>query len=86
MTAANYFNMDSILLLSETAGKLGQRCSISVSNGDTYSGYYRGFCESTRENPLALRLFISENEATRIGIPWLREIGVPYNVINNITF
>lgn len=78
--------MDSIQLLSETAGEFGQRCAVSVSTGDTYSGYYRGFCESTRENPLTLRLGISENEAKRIGTSWLREIGVPYDVITNIQF
>lgn len=78
--------MDSIQLLSETAGKFGQQCSVSVSTGDTYSGNYRGFCESTRENPLTLRLGISEGEAKRIGKSWLREIGVPYDVITNIQF
>lgn len=78
--------MDSILLLSETAGKFGQRCEISVSNGDTYSGYYRGFCESTQESPLTLRLSINEDEAKRIGAAWLREVGVPYDVITNIRF
>ena len=86
MTAASVKKMDSIELLSETAGKLGQRCSVSVSSGDAYSGYYRGFRESTRENPLTLRLGISEVEAERIGTPWLREIGVPYDVITNIQF
>ena len=78
--------MDSIQLLSETAGKFGQQCSVSVSSGDTYSGYYRGFCESTREYPLTLRLGISEDEAKRIGTSWLREIGVPYDAITNIQF
>lgn len=78
--------MDSIQLISETAGKLGQTCNVSVSTGDTYTGIYRGFCESTRENPLALRLGISEAEANRIGTSWLREIGVPYDVITNIQF
>lgn len=78
--------MDSIQLLSETAGKFGQRCSVSVSTGDSYSGYYRGFCESTRVYPLTLRLGISEDEAKRIGTSWLREIGVPYDVITNIQF
>ena len=78
--------MDSIKLLSETAGKFGHKCSVSVSNGDTYTGIYRGYCESTRENPLTLRLGISETEAQRIGTSWLREIGVPYDVITNIQF
>lgn len=78
--------MDSIQLLSETAGKIGQRCWVSVCTGDTYTGIYRGYCESTRENPLTLRLGISEEEAKRIGTSWLREIGVPYDVITNINF
>lgn len=78
--------MDSIQLLTETAAKIGQRCSVSVSTGDTYTGIYRGYCESTRENPLTLRLGISEEEAKRIGTSWLREIGVPYDVITNINF
>lgn len=78
--------MDSIQLLSETAGKVGQTCRVSVSTGDAYSGIYRGYCESTREYPLTLRLGISEAEAKRIGTSWLREIGVPYDVINNIEF
>ena len=86
MTAAKNNKMDSIQLLSETAGKFGQRCSVSVTTGDTYSGYYRGYCESTRENPLTLCLGISEEEAKRIGTSWLREIGVPYDVITNIKF
>ena len=54
--------------------------------GDTYFGYYRGYCESTREYPLTLRLGINEDEARRIGTSWLREIGVPYDVITNIQF
>lgn len=78
--------MDSIQLHSETAGKFGQQCSVSVSTGDSYSGYYRGFYESTREYPLTFRLGISEDEAKRIGISWLREIGIPYDVITNIQF
>ncbi len=78
--------MDSIQLLSETTGKFGQRCSVSVSTGDTYSGFYRGYCDSTRENPLTLRLGIDENEAKRIGVSWLREIGIPYDVITNVKF
>lgn len=78
--------MDSIQLLSETAGKIGQRCSVSVSTGDTYTGIYRGYCESTREYPLTLRLGISEYEAKIIGTSWLREIGMPYYVITNVNF
>jgi len=78
--------MDSIQLLSETAGKFGQSCKVSVSTGDTYTGFYQGFCDSTKENPLTLRLVISEAEANRIGTSWMREIGVPYDVITNIKF
>lgn len=78
--------MDSIQLLSETAGKNGEKCSISVSTGDMYSGYFHGFCESTSEAPLVLRLCISEEEACRIGTPWLREIGIPYDEITKIEF
>ena len=78
--------MDSIQLLSETAGRLGQKCDVSVSTVDTYSGYYRGFCESTREYPLTLRLAISEVEAKRIGMSWLREIAIPYDAITYIKF
>lgn len=78
--------MDSIQLLSETDGKVGQPCAVSVSTGDTYTGSYHGFCEATGENPLTLRLGISEVEANRIGTSWLREIGVPYDVITNIKF
>lgn len=70
--------MDSIQLLTETAWQFGQRCSLSGTTGDTYTGYYRGYCESTPEYPPTLRLGISEEEAKRIGTPWLREIGVPY--------
>jgi len=85
-SGGTYKNMDSIKLLSETAGKFGQKCSVSVSTGDTYSGYFYGYPESTKENPLILRLGISEDEAKRIGASWLREIGVPYDVIINIKF
>lgn len=86
MSPAAESNMDSIQLLSETAGKFGQACRVSVSTGDVYSGIYSGYCESTREYPLTLRLGISEDEANRIGTSWLREIGVPYDVITNIDF
>ncbi len=79
-------NMDSIQLLSETAGNFGKKCSVSVSTGETYSGYYRGYSDSTRENPLTLRLGIGENEANRIGVSWLREIGIPYDVITDVKF
>ena len=78
--------MDSIELLKETAGKFGQTCNVSVSNYDTYSGMYRGYCESTPEAPLSLRLQISKAEAERIGIPWIKEIGIPYDVIIKIEF
>ncbi len=44
--------MDNIKLLSETAGKNGQECSVHVISCDVYSGYYCGFCESTKESHL----------------------------------
>ena len=78
--------MDCIKLLSETAGKNGQECSVHVTSDEVYFGYYCGFCESTKENPLTLRLCIDAKEAERIGVPWLREIGVPYEVVNKISF
>lgn len=78
--------MDSIKLLTETAGKNGCECKVHVTTGEIYSGLFCGYCESTREYPLTLRLCISEKEAARIGVPWLREIGVPYDVIDNISF
>lgn len=78
--------MDSIKLLETTAGKMGQLCSVTVSTGDIYTGVYHGYCESTAENPLTLRLGIAESEAQRIGVAWLREIGVSYDVINNVKF
>lgn len=78
--------MDSIQLVAETARKFGQTCSVSVSTGDVYSGVYRGYGESTPEHPLTLRLGISEKEAQKIGVGWLREIGIPYDVITNIRF
>lgn len=78
--------MDSIKLVTKTSGKFGQECKVSVNTGETYSGLFHGYCESTKESPLTLRLGISEKEAARIGVPWLREIGVPYDVIDNISF
>lgn len=78
--------MDSIQLVSETFGKFGQKCKVSVSTGETYEGYYHGYCESMQEYPLTLRLGISEDEAQRIGVSWLHEIGVPYDVITGIEF
>lgn len=78
--------MDSIQLISETAGKFGQKCSVSVTNGNTYNGIFRGYCESTKENPLTLRMNINESEAKKIGIAWLREIGISYEKITNIKF
>lgn len=78
--------MDSIELLTKTAGKIGQKCSVHVTSGDVYSGHYCGYCESTKENPLTLRLSIDAKEAERIGISWMREIGVPYDVITHISF
>ena len=78
--------MDSIELLQLTAGKQGNPCKVSVKNFDTYDGIYRGFCESTFESPLSLRLQISETEAHRIGVPWLKEIGIPYDIIRHVEF
>lgn len=78
--------MDSIMLQSATAGKFGQECKVYVSTGDVYSGHYCGFCEVKQGHPLTLRLKISEEEANRIGTPWLREIGVPYDEITDIKF
>jgi len=78
--------MDSIKLLEATAGKMGQLCKVAVSSGDTYTGVYYGYCEATPENPLVLRLGIDESEAKRIGVAWLREIGVSYDVIENVKF
>ena len=60
--------MDSIELLTKTARKIGQKCSVHVTSGDVYSGHYCGYCESTKENPLTLRLSIDAKEAERIGI------------------
>ena len=82
----NLIFMDSIELLTKTAGKIGQKCSVHVTSGHDYSGHYCGYCESTKENPLTLRLGIDVKEAEEIGIPWMREIGVPYDVITRISF
>nr|DAI94794.1 MAG TPA: hypothetical protein [Caudoviricetes sp.] len=78
--------MDSIQLFSETNRKFGQTCTVSVSTGDAYSGIFHGYSESTPEQPLTLRLGISEGEAKRIGVSWLRIIEIPYDVITNIKF
>ncbi len=78
--------MDSIELVTMTSGKSGQECKVSVNTGEIYSGLFHGYCESTKEFPLTLRLYISGKEAARIGLPWLREIGIPYDVIDNISF
>ena len=78
--------MDSIALLERTFGHYGDKCKVTVSNGDTYTGIYRGYGESTRENPLMLRLGLSKSEATRIGVPYLAEIGIPYDVITAVDF
>lgn len=82
----NFVFMDSIEFCFKTAGKIGQKCSVHVTSGDVYSGHYCGYCESTKENPLTLRLGIDAKEAEKIGIPWMREIGVPYDVITHISF
>ena len=78
--------MDSIELTSKTEGKFGQECKVSVGTCDVYSGVFRGYCESTKGYPLTLRLGISEKEAKRIGVSWLREIGIPYDAITDIQF
>jgi hypothetical protein len=78
--------MDSIELLETTIGKFGNVCQVSVSTGDTYSGIYNGYGESTPENPLMLRLKLSKKEAERIGVPYLSEIGIRYDVITSISF
>ena len=77
--------MDSIQLLSETAGKFGQRCSIFVFTGATYSSYL-WICETTHEYPFTPCLVISEDETKRVRTPLFREIGVPCEVISNIQF
>lgn len=82
----NLIFTDSIELLTKTAGKIGQECSVHVTSGDVYSGHYCGYCESTKENPLTLQLGIDAKEAEEIGISWMREIGVPYDVITHISF
>lgn len=82
----NLIFMDSIELLTKTAEKNGQKCSVHVTSGDVYLGHYCGYCESTKENPLTLRLSIDAKEAERMGISWMREIGVPYDVITRISF
>lgn len=46
----NLIFMDSIELLTKTAEKNGQKCSVHVTSGDVYSGHYCGYCESTKEN------------------------------------
>ena len=79
--------MDSIELLGQTVGHFGDKCLVSVSTGDVYTGIYRGYGESTKESPLAFRLQISKSEASRIGVPSdLSEIGVRYDVISSIEF
>ncbi len=86
MNGKEFSIMDSIELLEKTIGKHGKSCSVDVTTGDTYCGTFRGFAESTSENPLMLRLRISPNEAKRIGVPYLSEIGVRYDVIKAISF
>ena len=78
--------MDSITLQEATFGRYGEKCKVSVSNGDVYTGIYRGYGESTREYPLTLRLGIDKTEATRIGVGHLDEIGVSYEMIEAIEF
>ncbi len=78
--------MDSIELLKTTVGHYGKQCRVTVTTGDEYVGIYHGYAESTKENPLVLRLGVSSSEAERIGVPYLKEIGVSYEVITAITF
>lgn len=78
--------MDSIKLLETTFGHFGESCKIQVSTGETYNGIYHGYSESTYDNPLMLRLGISKDEANRIGVPHLSEIGICYDVIVSIAF
>lgn len=78
--------MDSIELVQKTSGKYGQGCKVSVSTRDVYTGIFNGFCESTPENPLTLRLLISKEQAIKIGVSYLSEIGVPYDVITEVNF
>lgn len=78
--------MDSIELLEAAAKNHGKECKVEVSNGDLYRGVINGLSESTPDNKPALRLRISEAEATRIGVSYLREIAIPYDVIKGIEF
>jgi len=78
--------MDSIELLEKTDGHKGEQCKVAVATGDEYVGIYHGYAETTKENPLVLRLGISQSEAERIGVPDLKEIGIPHDVITAITF
>lgn len=78
--------MDSIELQEATDGHLGEKCQVSVSTGDVYTGIYKGYGESTMENPLSLLLAINKQEATRIGVPERPEIGVPYDMITSVKF
>lgn len=78
--------MDSISLVKETFGHYGEKCKIQVTSDSIYEGVYIGFAESTKENPLVLRLQISEKEANRIGAYGMRIIGIDYRVINNVEF
>lgn len=78
--------MDSIELLEQTFGHYGDKCEVTVSTGAVYTGIYRGYGESIKENPLMLRLEISGSEASRIGVPYLSEIGIRYEVITCVRF
>lgn len=78
--------MDSIELVKATSGNYGEKCQVRVTTGDTYSGIFHGYGESPRENPLMLRLGITKAEADRIGVPYLSEIGIRYEVITSISF
>lgn len=78
--------MDSIELLRQTAGRFGDKCQVSVTTGDVYTGIFKGYGESIKENPLILHLGISKAEASRIGVPHLSEIGVSYDVVISVKF
>lgn len=78
--------MDSIELQEQTFGHYGDKCVVMLSTGEVYTGIYRGYEDSTKENPLMLRLEISRSEAARIGDTQLSEIDIRYEVITCVRF
>ena len=78
--------MDSIELLEKLGGKFGSPCRIKVTSGDTYAGVYYGAEAFNQDVPLIVRLKISKSEAERISVPWLRLIGISYDVIVDVDF